>query len=363
MCRVLIIEDEGPKITTYKDFSKGSGLTFLSPPEIGLGKFDATDKESVEEQLAKFLRDQIATHGIDLVLLDTDLSRDRKLQTHSSYKSALRELGMPVCRYQKGGTASSLEQLPQLQRTIRDGASAIWIPKAVVSGDRTDELVPRLVSISQGFKDIEAALQAQPQLLEGRHSPTEVLAAVLGDQNLSDEFLGYAAQNLVYFAKPEVDHEGYQISEVQRYATQLGYWLFNYIITFPGPILRKDAALAYLNIHPDELAQNPELLQIIAPAQYSGPFGEVEGYYWRFQLIHILDECGGDVGNHPILAGKPVRRIDPDNLGALAFVCMVSGKPITAEQAAVSPDWVPSGASEAKIDETVLEELGPLAGI
>ncbi|WP_321366996.1 hypothetical protein [Pseudomonas extremaustralis] len=360
---MLIIEDQLPTIELYQKLSVGSGLTFLSPAEIGLGDFSATQLESVEEQLAKYLREQIATHAIDLVLLDTDLSRGRELQTHSSYKSALRELGMPVCRYQKGGTSSSLEQLPQLQRTIRDGASAIWIPKALVSGNRTAELVPRLMSISQGFKDIEAALQAQPQLLEGRHSPTEVLASVLGDPNLSDEFLGYAAQNLVYFAKPEVDYEGYQISEMQRYATQLGYWLFNYIITFPGPILRTDAALAYLNVHPNELASHPELLDIIAPAKYSGPFKELEGYYWRFRLIRILDENQGDIGNHPIIVGKAVQRVDPENLGALAYICMVSGKPIAEGQAAVSPDWVPSGASEAKIDETVLEELGPLAGI
>lgn len=363
MCRVLIIEDQLPTIELYKKLSTGTGLTFLSPAEIGLGDFSATQEESVEEQLAKYLRLQIATHSVDLVLLDTDLSRGRELQTHSSYKSALRELGMPVCRYQKGGTPSNLEQLPQLQRTIRDGASAIWIPKALVSGDRTAELVPRLMSISQGFKDIEVALNAQPQLLEGRHSPTEVLASVLGDSNLADEFLGYAAQNLVYFAKPEVDYEDYQISEVRRYATQLGYWLFNYIITFPGPILRTDAALAYLNIHPSELAKHSELLDIIAPAKYTGPFSEVGGYYWRFKLIRILDENDGDIGNHPIIGGKVIKRVDPENLGALAYICMVSGKPIAEGQAAINPDWVPSGASEAKIDETVLEELGPLAGI
>src|SRR5690606_30518071 len=131
------------------------------------------------------------------------------------------------------GTESPLAQLTQLQRTIQDGASAIWIPKALVSGDgdRLDELVPRLIAISQGFKTISGVLSENPELLNELHSPTDVLAAVLRDESLSYEFLGYAAQNLVYFARPEGDIEAHQISKVQRYATQLGYWLFNYIIT------------------------------------------------------------------------------------------------------------------------------------
>lgn len=363
MCKVLLIEDQQEAIDKFKALAEGSELTFLAPAEVGLTELDFSENESVEEQLAKLLKDRITHNEIDLVLLDTDLSRGRVLQTHSSYKAALRELGMPVCRYQKGGTDSRLAQLPQLQRTIRDGASAIWIPKALVSGDRVGELVPRLMAISQGVKAIFCALNAQPNLLSESHSPTDVLAKVLGDESLSYEFLGYAAQNLVYFARPEEDAEAHQISQAQRYATQLGYWLFNYIITFPGPILREAAAAAYLNIHPDELSTQPELIEIIAPARYYGPFESVEPYYWKSRLIELLEEAGGDIGNHPSLADKRLRRVDPDNMGMPTYICMISGEPITLAQAAVNPDWVPSGASEAKIKEDVLDELGPLAGI
>lgn len=362
MCKVLLIEDQQETIDKFKTLAERSELTFLAPAEVGLTRLDFSESESVEEQLAKLLKEQIADNEIDLVLLDTDLSRGRVLQTHSSYKAALRELGMPVCRYQKGGTDSRLTQLPQLQRTIRDGASAIWIPKALVSGDRIGELVPRLTAISQGFKTILCALNAQLNLISELHSPADVLAKVLGDESLSYEFLGYAAQNLVYFARPEEDAEAYQISQAQRYATQLGYWLFNYIITFPGPILRAAAAAAYLNIHPDELSTSA-LTETIAPAQYRGPFESIEPYYWKSRLIELLDETDGNIRNHPSLANKELRRVDPDNIGLPTYICMISGEPITLAQAAVNPDWVPSGASEAKIKEDVLDELGPLAGI
>ncbi|MGN2404892.1 hypothetical protein ACTACD_03635 [Pseudomonas syringae] len=363
MCKVLIIEDQLETIERFRDLAAGTALSFVAPSDIGLVEFKPTEDESVEEQLATFLKDRIGAHEIDLVLLDTDLSRGRKLQTHSSYKAALRELGMPVCRYQKGGTASQFEQLPQLQRTIRDGASAIWIPRAIVSGDRMDELVPRLIAISRGFKTIHEALESSPDLLKGRHSPTDVLASVLGNPELSYEFLGYAAQNLVYFANPEEQFAGYQISESLRFATQLGYWLFNYIMMFPGPVLSEPSAAAYLNIQPGEVNKHPNLGDALKAAQYHGPFSEIAPYFWRSALIELLNEFDGDIVKSEAFRDLDIARIDNDSPDSVAYICLVSGKAITEQQAAPTPDWVPSGASEAKIDDDVLSELGPLAGI
>ncbi|MEE1889755.1 hypothetical protein [Pseudomonas carassii] len=363
MFKVLIIEDQADIIEKFKALAEATELTFLSPNEVGLTNLERGAQESVEEQLARHLKDKIAEYCIDLVLLDTDLSRERDLQTHSSYKSALRELGMPVCRYQKGGSDSVLAQLPQLQRTIRDGASAIWIPKALVSGDRLNELVPRLIALIKGFKIIYEALEHNSTLLESAHSPTDVLAVVLGDPDKSYEFLGYAAQNLVYFAKPEADVEAHQISKIQRYATQLGYWLFNYIITFPGPILKEEAAAAHLNVHPLVLGSGDALRNVMELARYKGPFEGVEKYYWRSGLVDVLTQLNGDIGNHPALKDIELKRIDLDDLGSPAYICMLSGDPIKRDEAAMNPDWVPSGASEAKIKEDVLDELGPLAGI
>ncbi len=364
MCNVLIIEDQLDTIERYKGLAAGSSLTFLSPYDVGLMQDIAQQQGiSVEEQLAEFLKKTIREHAIDLVLLDTDLSRQRELQTHSSYKSALRDLGMPVCRYQKGGRAVALSMLPQLQRTIRDGASAIWIPRALVSGDRENELVPRLKAISAAFKAIEATLTEKPELLQKQHSPNDVLAAVLGNDDLSYEFLGYAAQNLVYFATPEVNSAEHLISESKRYATQLGYWLFNYILMFPGPILTQPAAAAYLNVSPNDVSRSKVFTDLLEQARYKGPFDDVEPYYWRSKLSELAESAGGDIAGHIDLGDVVLERIDRQKGAVQAYICMLSGEAIREDQAALSPDWVPSGASEAKIKEEVLDELGPLAGI
>lgn len=366
MCNVLIIEDQLDAIERFKSYAQGTGLTFLSPADVGLvDQQPSQEGGAVEGQLAEILKITIKTHSIDLVLLDTDLARQPELQTHSSYKAALLDIGMPVCRYQKGGKTSRLTMLPQLQRTIRDGASAIWIPRPLVSGEDggRNNLVQRLLAISQAFKVIENALGAKPELLTSKHSPTEVLAAVLGDENLSFEFLGYAAQNLVYFAKPEEGDADHLISQTKRYATQLGYWLFNYILMFPGPILSLKGAAAFLNVMPDRDGQWETFTSVLEAARYSGPFSSVEPYYWRSKLVDLANEVDGDITKHERLKGLQLRRVDHDEHAVQAFICMISGEAITQEQAAPNPDWVPSGASEAKIKGDVLDELGPLVGI
>jgi len=365
VCNILIIEDQKDAIERFKSYAEGTKLRFLSPDEVSLTDQQRNEEGgSIEGQLAEFLKATISEHAVDLVLLDTDLARQPELETHSSYKAALRDIGMPVCRYQKGGKSVRLAMLPQLQRTIRDGSSAIWIPRTLVSGDDgRHTLVPRLIATSRAFRVIETALEARPELLSPKHSPAEVLAAVLGDENLSFEFLGYAAQNLVYFSKPEESEVDQLISQPKRYATQLGYWLFNYILMFPGPLLNLRASAAFLNVMPRDADQWKEFTEVLEDARYSGPFSDVEPYYWRTKLVDLADEVGGDIAKHERLQAFQLSRVDPEEHAVQAFICMISGEAITQEQAAPNPDWVPSGASEAKIKEEVLDELGPLAGI
>jgi hypothetical protein len=153
------------------------------------------------------------------------------------------------------------------------------------------------------------------------------------------------------------------ISESKRYATQLGYWLFNYILMFPGPILTQSAAAAYLNVSPNDVSKYRVFENLLEHARYKGPFDDVEPYYWRSKLSELAESAGGDIAGHIDLSDVVLDRIDREKGAVQAYICMLSGEAIREDQAALSPDWVPSGASEAKIKEEVLDELGPLAGI
>lgn len=366
MSAILLIEDQQETIDDFRAHVRSfdASLRLVAPKDVGLDQWKAVPDtgQSAEEQLANALKAIVDHHALDLVVLDSDLSREDKLQTHSSYRAAFAAIGMPVCRYQKRGSRVLLARLPQLQRTIKDGSSAIWIPGDFVGGDRVAELPRWLTAVVSGFSAIQSALDADEALVDPRHSPIDVLSAVVGRPESASEFLGYAAQNFTFFGN-QADADQVQALPTSRvYATRLGYWLFNYVIAFPGPILTAPAACAFLNLDP-VMADVPAVAKVLDAARYRGPFYEIEDYYWRSDLARLVDDCQGDIASHSILAGIKLVRVDPERPADPGYICMLSGETIRADQAAATPDWVPPGASEARFKEEVLDQLGPLAGI
>ncbi len=359
---VLVIEDEGDKISEFsRQLEHEAELQYLTPSDVGLLSTLQAEGGAIEEQLKNLFARIIQENGIDLVVLDTDLSRDAEFQTHSTYRTALFDLGFPVCRYQKGGSATRFTPLARLRQTVIDGSSAIWLRRELVSRDVAN-LAPCLKDIVAGFAIIQEQLQADNTLLAGMHSPADVIARIMGAPAQAEDFIGYASQNLTLFGESnETLHEG-NIDPARHFATRLGYWLHNFILTFPGPLLTRRQASAFLNAkfapeHADVLNR------VIANCAYAGPFMNLEPRYWRSGLLDLLDNCGGDLAKHPDVPANSFERIDSDNSERAAYVCLLSESFITSEQAAPTPDWIPSGATEAKFSQEKVDELGPLAGI
>ena len=359
---ILIIEDQPEWVTDVAKAAVGIAKIF-SPSDVGLlGAL--SEGVPAEDQLLVKLRDIVAEFGIDLVLLDTDLSRARgDLQAQSGYRVALQELGIPVCRYQKGGSETKFSWWQRLQRIAVDGASAVWVSKDMVSGDKFDQLVPWLKQMSDGFGSITKKLEEHPELLTKEQSPSDVLAIVLDRPSAKVDFLGYSAQNFFFFAAPN-DGNGSENfpSPARRYATRLGYWLYNYILIFPGPILSTAAAAAFLNLQLASFA-NDKVQALIAGCRYNGPFGELDALFWRDSLTEMLDALNGDIALAPGLADERLERIDADDPTAAAYLCVLSHEAVLQRDAAPNPDWIPPGAYQARIKGEHLDELGPLLGI
>lgn len=360
---ILIIEDQQDWVNEVAKAADGIAKIY-SPKDVGLLGTLSDGGGSAEDQLQVKLLDIVVKYGIDLVLLDTDLSRARgELQAQSGYRVALQELGIPVCRYQKGGTETKFSWWQRLQRVAVDGASAIWVSKDMVSGDKFDQLVPWLKQMSDGFRAITQKLEAQPALLSKEQSPSDVLAIVLDRPNAKVDFLGYSAQNFFFFAAPNDRHGTTNFpSPARRYATRLGYWLYNYILLFPGPILSSQAAAAFLNLKLDSF-MHAKVQTLIGISKYNGPFGESDTLYWRDSLAEVLDALNGDIARSPELANVQLDRIDAADPTAAAYLCVLSHEAVLQRDAAPNPDWIPASAYQARIKAEHLDELGPLLGI
>lgn len=353
---LLIIEDQLDFVARVEESCAGTDVKLLKPDDVGLLEQLAEDKP-IEEQLASRMRGISVNNAVDLVLLDTDLSRGKgKFGTQTEYRQACQEAGLPVCRYRKGHTTTKLANLEFIRRLALDSASAVLVPKARLEGDLAETLLPWLRKVNEGFASVRESLENKPELLADQLGPAGILSAILNRPDLKADLLGYTAQNFLFFSPvlaPDV--------RVASFATQLGYWLHNYILAFPGPILNAGAAAAYLNLQPESF-NGETVKEAVEAARYEGPFGSLESYYWREELGWLLESWGGDIAKAPALKNVTLKRVTESPSG-VAFFCVLTQVPIREEEAAINPDWIPVGAQLTRIKQSELDELGPMLNI
>ena len=355
---VLLIEDEPDYIERVKDGGLTGDISIISPSDVKLHEpFD--ENSAIEDQLLARFNAICVDRSIDIVLLDSDLSRIHTGITQSACREVFQTLGVPVCRYSKKHSATPSRDLLNLSTQAREGSSAVLV-KTSIAQNPESQLLPWLKAVYEGFAQIRQALENGTLSQGARRGPAGILAGILGAPSSTADFQGYTAQNLFFFG----GHSGSDNSAAtpQQLSTRLGYWLLNYILQFPGPILTRPAAAAFLNLTLESFDKEP-IQRLIASTKYDGPFAKTQELYWRDLIGKIIDEADGDIANHKSLVGQNLQRVDADNPGSSAFVCVLTHKPISERNAAPAPDWIPAGAQLARIETSIFDQLGPLLNI
>lgn len=358
--RVLLIEDEPDFIARVQAASVArEGVEVVTAEQSGLLDVKASfdDSGPIEEQLVTKLQALVTRERVDLVMLDTDLSRQRgSLSTQTEYRQAFQMLGIPVCRYNKGHHPTGLMDLELLMRVTKEGDNAILIPRELLAAnlDLADSLMPRLEGIWRGFNTMRELIEARPEVLEGGLGPAGILANLLGRVGLQADLLGYTIQSSNFFAGGVAG----DVTKSMHYGAQLSYWLYNFVLAFPGPILNPVAAAAFVNLSIESF-ELPATQALVAQCRYTGPFYALGPYYWKEDLAALVDEVGGDIARAPALEGQPLAHVDPEGY-AVAYYCVLTRKAIRQDEAAVNPDWIPAGASLSRILESEFDELGPM---
>ncbi|MBN8214666.1 MAG: hypothetical protein J0M09_17220 [Xanthomonadales bacterium] len=358
--RVLLIEDESDFIARVQAGGAAvEGIDVLNAAQSGLLELKASFDTSgpIEEQLVAKLQTLVARERIDLVMLDTDLSRQHGLlSTQTEYRQAFQILGIPVCRYNKGHHPTGLMNLELLKRMAKEGDNAIFIPRTLLAAnlDLAHSLMPHLKGIWQGFEMMRELIEKRPEVLESDLGPAGILAKLVGRVGLQADLLGYTTQSSNFFAFGPAAG----VPNSVHYGAQLSYWLYNFVLAFPGPILNPVAAAAFVNLSPDSF-ELPATQALVAGCRYTGPFDVLGPYYWKEDLAALIDGVGGDIAHALGLEGQNLERVDPEG-HAMAYYCVLTEKAIRQDEAAVNPDWVPLGASLSRILESEFDELGPM---
>ena len=301
-----------------------------------------TEKGTVEEFLKK-------DESIGMVALDWELDLYKKHVSRQAVEGICDEEGIPICIYQYASTVED-----KIKRMMKWGENKIWLQDFKT----VEDLKQGIFSIVLGFSSIRKGLNE----FEGSRFPlgkliNEILltpqeARISIDQYLWSRFRAFQVL------------ESTDQKSVRLMSSLIGYWIYNVLLQFPGPIVSEGAAASFLDISEEDFSR-VEIKNIFKDALYKGPFNNTDQYWWTRKIENILAASilaeDKEIPSGNILAtrtGFEVRhsRCYTGHEGA-GYFCIIRRTPVCAVHSLNPGGWIPSGADLSRIEKTKYEEL------
>lgn len=312
-------------------------------------------------------------NDIRLVVTDYDLTEQGQLGFFGATVVDWCQIrGIPVGDFSRGN-ASSLAQEPNLFE--------LRVP--VESNDAAANYV---AAVFRGFTAIRDAIDADESLLSQR-SPAAALALMLGAKGLEGQFsqygIRYGGANSALidrFSETAPEHLKPPREKKAALLTYImGHLLRNAVLRFPGPIMTGEALAAYLAV---DRADEPKYLETFASTRYTGPFSELDSYYWTRKVDEVLSTFDSLVSEEDqfvstgaynrarLEAGletKLARSTDCTRCGGLegGFLCPFTRRTVCqrSDCSVVSNVWIPAGARLSRFERDFYDEWAPILGM
>lgn len=356
--RLLFVEDQQDFVDKkLPELSKTMSVSFFDASRLDASEHKKSDCP-VETQIANIILSMEELEGqFDAILLDTDLSGIGLGNgiSQSAFRSACSTIGLPVLRYSKKGLTQPSERLKYLATIAREGSQAILVPDNILQ----DALANWIEEITQSFKRIREKIEETAK--DNRVlSPAELLSEMLAIPDIDIDLMGYAGANFFFFGDLiESPKDSHGQLRVRNYATQLGYWLANYVLMFPGPILNESATAAYLGITENDI-KDARGCKLLDGALYKGPFSATRHFYVKRQLDNILLNSEADSFVELLVNdGIRIENATATDHGQLWNYCVVSDKPVLQKDARGPFDWIPRGAEICRVQKDIYDKFGP----
>lgn len=358
MPTVLVIDDREPErdeIVKRLRAPLGDDVTIISFK----GEQPASEGESYEHHIAGWIADKLDEHELSLIVCDKELGLYDNLRGLSAtpVSSVASDHGIPFCLYSRQADDASRD-FAKYQRLRRWSTEAITL-----EGTTPEDWVIQIASIYRGFRTIAQRYAA----VAPDKAPAAALAEILDHLDAEPRISLYGAggQGFLMETLAFVDQGELNVDEIRRRMPRvLGNWLRLSILRFPGILVNEVAAGSYLNL--DSGSMGDEVLgEAFAPAQYTGPFSDLETWWWRDDLDRILEEA--DVDDGLALAeklgidAKPCN--DPQSGERAGFYCMITNTPVSAANSRSGISWFPSGADLARIRKDKFDQITALVGM
>ena len=370
---ILLVEDREnvrDKITSSIKSVEASQVVHTITSE-NVDDFTISDSKSLELCIAECLREDFRNVG--LIIVDHDLSQLGSGLSESAITAAAHSLAIPICRYHRRvGNRSMLEHLWELNSRVY---AIDYIGQFDFEED--EPKFPRFVlNILKGFNEIASRLSGLPSEVK-KLGVAAAMATILDRPELEDYFSAYAIgvsflNDILIIQKALREHnissdpDAPEEQVNKRTAYILGYWLYNFVLQFPGVLLNDTATASYVDIEPGEFNTNESIRDCLSEAKYDGPFSSYDNYWWRPVIDDLLIEngnrnellasCGLDA--HAIARCKCSVSDSPP----AGYYDLSSGEPISKEYSIGGLSWVPPGADLTRINKERYDELEPILG-
>ena len=313
---------------------------------------------SFERHIASWI-DSVG-EDIALIVCDKELGRYDNLKGLSATPvlAVALQMGLPFCQYSKQPKEGSqefaefnrLRQWSSQEITLEGLGPASWAPQAA--------------AIFRGFELIKTRYR---ELGDKPSTPASALASILDHPESESRIALYGSgkegflKEILTFYDPEKSDMNLLRKRMPRI---LGNWLYLSILRFPGILTNQDAAASYLNIDCEAFGR-PDVQQHFEAAKYTGPFYELGPWWWRAELDVLLGEAQSEDGRE-FLTNEHIEVhvcLDPDSKEQAGYYCMLTRKPVSADNSRGGISWFPSGADLARMRKDKFEEITALVGM
>ncbi|WP_144023054.1 hypothetical protein [Burkholderia sp. AU15512] len=363
MFSLLLIDDT----TKFLDELASDLGKLFNEDEVEIRTWEPTKDEA--NSLDVF--DRLVDDNTILVVTDYDLtSKGRTGLFGSSIVGWCQARAIPVGDYSRGNN-NSLPKEPNLFE--------LRVPTD------PEESAKYIASVYRGFKWIRERLAANPIILE-KGSPSAVLAELLDVPDLEDQFGLYGGRfgtangalldRIMRTAPDDIEPSDEERKSLLGYI--VGHLLLNSVLRFSGPILSSNALAAYVASSDSEIG---ELRKVFSEAAYSGPFSELDHFFWLWKVDELLEgfasglaadfsaDTHGELNRAAVEVklGRPLAlhgcsRCSGKNGG---FWCPFTRRVVCqkGECSVGSNSWIPRGARLCRVERDFYDEWAPILGI
>lgn len=327
--------------------------------DFSIARFDHTEPIESDNVLDE-LNERVKSPDYPLLtVLDYDLTAGENEVRREHVRQLCEDHYLPICIYHR--IDSGLEDERRVEEYEEDLIK-------INPSKGAEEVAKDCAIIARGFDEIRTVLSEQ---LGSDSAPAipQILNAPRSVRGKLDQY-SWGNPGVLVGGRSDMDRD----EIIRRATSNLGYWIRNELVEFPGALLNEVALAAYLDVDHQTFQDNDEFREPFTEALYEGPFSELGRWWWTPKIDEIraeaMEEGDSDLPLGPLLFDENHLNIsdigraichdgESENHEGARYYCIMKEKPVCEEHSKSPEGWIPMGATRSRVSQDEYARLEP----